>query len=193
VRHVNPGFLAQMHIAVLEACLPLVAGILLATVAAHDGAIELQLSLPIPYRRTALGRFALLLGWTLLIEAATALALRTLLPGTLASSAMWGMLLWGAPTLWLAAAGALLALLLRSRATATALLGALWVAQQVFHGYFAVTSWTRPWFLFATLYAYGAPFWWTNRVELLLSAVVLALGVWFYLRNAEWRFRGEDG
>lgn len=193
LRHTQAGFLALLHVAILEACLPLAAGIACATVAAHDSAIELQLSLPTPYRRTALVRFGLLLGWALLVEAVTALVLQALAPQAAVATAGALVLVWLAPTLWLGSAGALLALLLRSRSTAVALLGAIWLAQQVFHGYFALFGWTRPWFLFATLYAAGAPFWWTNRLELLLLALLFALGVWGILRNSEWRFRGEDG
>jgi hypothetical protein len=191
-RSVNRDFLGPLVTAILEAILPLTAGILLAAVAPQDAAIELQLSLPAPYRYTALRRFAVLLCWTLLIESAASLALRAGLPWAQARRGADSILTWLAPSLWLAAAGALLALLMRSRATAGALLGTIWIAQLVFHGYFALTGWTRPWFLFATLYAPAASFWSANRVELILTAAVLSLGVWVFLRNTEWRFRGED-
>src|SRR5262249_48564958 len=102
------------------------------------------------------------------------------------------VVLWVAPLLWLAAAGALLALLLRSRATAGAVLGALWIAQLALHSYFATYAWTQPWFLFATLYAPDAAFWWANRIELILTALAAFLAVWYYLRNTEWRFRAEE-
>jgi hypothetical protein len=191
-RNTSHDFLAQLLTAILEACLPLTAGILIATVAARDPALEVQLSLPTPYRRTALRRFALLLGWTILVEAATALALQLTLPWAQPKLGVWYVLLWLAPTLWFAAAGGLLALLMRSRATAGALLGSIWVAQLVFHGYFALNSWTRPWFLFVTLFAPGASYWLANRVELIVTAAVVSLGVWGFLFNTEWRFRGEE-
>jgi hypothetical protein len=192
VRNVSHDFLPQLVTGILEALLPLTAGVVLATVAAHDPAIELQLTLPTLYRFTAGQRFALLLGWTLLVEAVVATALHLILPWAQVKHGAGYILLWLAPTLWLAAAGALLALLMRSRATAGALLGSIWVAQLVFHGYFALSGWTQPWFLFATLFAPGAAFWPTNRVELILIALALSLGVWAFLLNSEWRFRGED-
>lgn len=191
-RHVDPTFLAEMATALLEAFLPLAAGVLSATLAAHDDALELQLSLPTPYRYTAARRFGLLVGWTLVIEAATTLALHAALPWALPLSAGRDVLLWAAPTLWLVAAGALLALVARSRATAGALLGGIWVAQQAFHGIFATALWARPWFLFATLYTPGAAFWWTNRWELIGLAIGFGFGVWLFLRNSEWRLRAED-
>ena len=192
VRGTNREFLAQMLVATLEACLPLAAGLTLAAVAAHDAALEVQLSLPRPYRFTVLRRCLLLLGWTLVIEAGAALALQAALPWAALRPGAASVLVWLAPTLWFAAAGPLLALLLRSLATAGALLGSIWIAQLVFHGYFALYRWTRPWFLFATLFAPNASFWLANRIELLLTAGVVLLGVWGYLHNAEWRFRGEE-
>ena len=192
VRNVNPDFLVQFVPAIQEACLPLAAGVLLATAAPRDAAIELQLSLPTPYRFTAARRFALLLGWTLLVEALAALAFHLSLPWTQSKHGAEYVLLWLAPTLWLGAAGALLALVLRSRATAGALLGTIWIAQLTFHGYFAHYAWTRPWFLFATVFTPTASFWLVNRVELMVTAVALSLGVWAFLLNSEWRFRAED-
>jgi hypothetical protein len=85
-----------------------------------------------------------------------------------------------------------LALLLRSRATAVALLGVIWIVQLAFHGYFISYDWTRPWFLFATLSAPSAPYWRLNRLELIVTAVVCLIASSIYLRNNEWRFRGED-
>jgi hypothetical protein len=60
------------------------------------------------------------------------------------------------------------------------------------HSYFALNAWTQPWFLFATLYTPDAAFWWANRIELMLTALVVFLAVWYYLRNTEWRFRAEE-
>jgi hypothetical protein len=191
-RGVSRDFLAHLFTATLEACLPLALGILLATVAAQDAAIELQLSVATPYRRTALRRFALLLVWTALIEAATMLCVSLVLPWAAPKQGMDAVLLWLAPLLWLASAGALLALLLQSRITAGAVLGGIWIAQLALHSFFASSAWLQPWFLVATLAVPSADFWRTNRVELLLTAVVLFVVVWYYLRHAEWRFRGEE-
>ncbi len=194
-RNVNRGFLAQLLTATMEACLPLALGVLVATVTARDAALELQLSAPTPYQRTSLGRISLLLAWTALIEAATMLIIQLTLPWAVPTSggAADVLLLWLAPMLWLAAGGALFALVLRSSATAGAVLGAIWIAQLALHSYFATNGWTQPWFLFATLFTPQASFWEANRVELILTAIVAFAAVWWYLRNAEWRFRAEEG
>src|SRR5260370_21635723 len=61
VRGTNREFLAQMLVATLEACLPLAAGLTLAAVAAHDAALDAQLSLPRPHRFTVLPQSLLVL------------------------------------------------------------------------------------------------------------------------------------
>ncbi len=192
LRHVSRDFIAQLVIATLEACLPLTAGILLSTAAPHDDAIEVQLTLARPYRLTALSRFALLLCWTLLVEALAVMALRTTLPWAFAAPHMSQPLTWLAPTLWLATSGTLLALLMRNRSSSVAILGCIWVCQLIFHGYFASYGWMQPWFLFATVFTPQASFWLANRIELIVTAMGLALLAWTYLHNAERRFLGEE-
>src|SRR5690242_7479712 len=59
-RSVNRDFLAQVLTATLEACVPLALGVVVATVAAQDGALELQLTVPLAYRRMVLRRVGLL-------------------------------------------------------------------------------------------------------------------------------------
>src|SRR5579864_462943 len=55
--------IAQVLTASLEMILPLVAGLLVATIVSHDTAIELQLTLPSSYRLTTLLRISLIAGW----------------------------------------------------------------------------------------------------------------------------------
>lgn len=184
--------IAVLLIAVLEACLPLTVGILLATVAVQDAALELLLTMRASYRRIAFLRFALILGWTLLVEWLATLALAVLLPWVPVKPLVAFQLTWLAPSLWLAGAGVLLALLLRSRTSSGALLGCVWILQLLFHGYFTSHGWTLPWFLFATLYTPGASFWLANRLELIATALVLFAAAWCFLRNPERRFFGED-
>jgi hypothetical protein len=88
--------------------------------------------------------------------------------------------------------GILLSLLLRSRTSSGAILGCVWIFQLLFHSYFSQNSWTQPWFLFATLYTPDASFWLANRLELIATALVLLVGVWWFLRSPERRFFGED-
>jgi hypothetical protein len=191
-RNVNPDFISALLIATLEAFLPLAAGIVVTTIAARDDAIEVQLSLATPYYATVARRVALILAWSIATEFAATLAIGALFPSTLTKSGFDAVLLWLAPTLWLSAVGMTLALLLRSRATAAAILGVIWVVQLAFHGYFAGYDWTRPWFLFATLYTPSATYWRSNRLELIATAVAGLVVSWIYLHNSEWRFHGED-
>jgi hypothetical protein len=186
------SFIAVVLMAGLEACLPLAVGIVLATIAVQDAALELLLSMPAGYRWIVFARLGLLLGWTLLVELLATLALYAALPWVPVKPLAAGQLTWLAPSLWLAGAGMLLALVLRSRAASGAILGCIWIIQLTFHSYFAQNSWTQPWFLFATLYTPGAPFWLPNRLELIATALILLLAVWWFLRNPERRFFGED-
>jgi hypothetical protein len=190
--NVMHSFIANLLIAALEACLPLAIGIVLATVAVQDSALELLLTLPATYRGILFLRFVLLLGWTLLVELVATLVLYTVLPWVPVQPLLAGQLAWLAPALWLAGAGVLLSLLLHSRASSGALLGCIWLFQLVFHGYFAQYNWTRPWFLFATLFTPTASFWLSNRLELIATALLLLAAAWWFLRNPERRFFGED-
>ncbi len=192
IGHVNQTFINYVLIASLEACLPLITGIVAATVATQDPAIELQLTVPLPYRITAFSRLTLMLIWTALIALLSTLALHSIIPALFPTSLAQEQLIWSAPMLWFTAIGAILALLMRNRTTSSAILGCLWVMQLVFHGYFLATGWTRPWFLFTTLYTPTASFWLSNRIELILTALGVFIATWLYLHNNEWRFFGED-
>src|SRR5258708_5818576 len=137
VGNVVHSFIAQLLIVALEACLPLAIGIVLSTVAVQDASLELLLTMPATYRGILFLRFALLLGWTLLVELFATLALYALLPWVPVEPLLVGQLAWLAPSLWLAGAGILLALLLRSLASSGALLGCIWLFHLTFHRYFA--------------------------------------------------------
>ncbi|GCE23536.1 hypothetical protein [Dictyobacter kobayashii] len=192
VGHVNRDFTAAMLIAGLEACGPLTLGLLMATMAIQDPALELQLTLPVRYRVTMFLRFFLIVVWTMLVECLATLLLHAILPWVLPKDLLASQLTWLAPTIWFGASGTILALLLRNRATCGAVLGFLWLIELAFHGYFAAQAWTQPWFLFATLYTPTANFWLTNRLELLATALLLFIVSWWYLGHSEWRFYGED-
>lgn len=192
VGNVVHSFIVLLLTAALEACLPLAAAIILANVAVQDASLELLLTMPTAYRWIAFLRFALILGWTLLVELLATLALYAFLPWATVEPLLSGQLTWLAPSLWLTGAGILLALLLRSRASSGAILGCVWLIQLAFHGYFATSGWTQPWFLFATLFNPTASFWLTNRLELIAGALVLLAVAWWFLRSPERRFFGED-
>lgn len=191
-RHVSHDFVATLLVAALEACLPLTAGVALAGVAARDTALEVLLTVQTAYRLTTARRAALVLAWVLLLEVMATWVIRVVFPAALPRPGALGILAWVAPTLWLAGAGVLLAYVLRSRSTSSAVLGGLWVAELGFHGYFASYGWSQPWFLFATTFAPAAPFWLANRLELIATALLCFVAGWIFLHNAEWRFRSED-
>jgi hypothetical protein len=191
--HAPHDALRQMVSVMLEAGLPLSAGVTAAAAVLGEPAIELQLTLSVPYRRTALRRVVIVLAWTMAVAALATLACAVAAPWALPRAGPAGLLVPLAPAMWLAALGTLLAVLLRSWTAAGAVLGSLWVAQQVLHGYFATTSWLWLWFLFLTSYDPTNPRWTANRVALIVTALVVAGGFWLYLRMVEWRFTGEEG
>jgi len=197
--HTDP---ARTLSASLEIILPLAAGIVVATITSHDPAIELQLSMPKRYDRTALGRLTIIAGWTIniaLISSISIFALKLAFvpqmsqPSSAPLQFLTGQLTWIAPLLWLVALGLCLALLLRSRAASGALLGGIWIVEIIFKDYFAATSWLHPVFLFpTTLLPLVGPLpqailnsWLTNRFELIGTALVLLLLGWLLLRNPE--------
>jgi hypothetical protein len=185
--------IANVVMAGIEGAVPLVAGIGAATIASNEPAIELQLAVLSPYRATLLRRLALFLSWSGLIEAAIVTVLAGAWPWTLAKGGLPGYVLtWLAPLLWFGAWGAILTLLLRSRAASVAILGVAWVVELFFHDALAAHGWTRALYVFATMFNAADPFWGLNRFELLATAVILFALVWFYLRNGEWCLGGEE-
>jgi hypothetical protein len=119
---------AHLLQAVLELALPLAAGLGAASLVGGDPAIELQLTLPTPYRATILRRLAVTAGWVGLL----ALALAVTLVATgwwhrwpAAHPAVVGQLTWLAPALFLAGLGLLGGALSGSPAVASALVAVL--------------------------------------------------------------------
>ena len=194
IRSADHAIIEDMLTAGLEAGLSLGAGLIAATVTAQEPALEVQLALPVPYRFTAMRRLLVIIMWTACVGGLLALLLHTLAPWMLKASSLGSsQLFWLAPLLWFVGVGALGALLLRSRAASGALLGGIWIAQLLFANFFSTHSWTRPWFLFATLYGSSrADFWLANRVELLGTALAFLIAIWLFLRNSEWRLRAEE-
>jgi hypothetical protein len=190
--HVAHTFIGNMLIGSLEALLPLVVGILLARTAIQDASLELLLTVRTPYRYVVLRRCTLILVWTMFVEIGATVALYVFLPWAPREPFLQGQLTWLSPLLWFAAIGIMGALLLRSQVNCVALFASVWLIELSFHSYFTKSNWLQPWFLPATLFASKAPFWLTNRIELLITALVLSIAAWFYLHHPEWRFRSEE-
>lgn len=186
--------IARLGGAGLEMGLPLAAGLAAATTVVNDPAVAIQLALPTHYRTTVLRRLALSVGWTAIVALASASALRItgLWQLGVPESFVVGQLIWLAPLLWMVALGAVLALLLRSRTAASAVLGGLWLAENVFAQIITSVDLTRAFFLFATTYTPGADYWLDNRLFLIGSSLVLAFGMVLALRDGEYLLTGSD-
>lgn len=191
---VKDAQVARMLVAPLEMGLPLAAGILAANIAADDPAMDLQLALKVPYRRTLARRLVLLGLWTavpaLLWTAALHLAgvWKLWAPGTFPAA----QLVWLSPLLWFIAAGALLALVLGGRSGAWAVLAGVWVLENLFRDQFRSGGWLQQEFLFATTYAPDAAFWPSNRLVLLLTALLMGAVVWSLSSNTDLLAKGGE-
>ncbi|HEX6109568.1 MAG TPA: hypothetical protein VFZ02_09155 [Ktedonobacteraceae bacterium] len=194
--------ISQVLTASLEMILPLVAGLLTATIISHDAAIELQLTMPKSYRVTAFVRLSMIIAWTSCIALFSSVFIYHLRFWRVPSQVeTWkvlpqfliGQLTWVAPLLWFVGLGICLALLIRSSSASSALLGGIWIIEAIFYGYFAITGWLKPMFLFSTTLAPDIDFWLSNRFELLVTALVLILLGWFMLGNTELLLQGTAG
>lgn len=146
--HVGHLRISQVLTASLEMVLPLVAGILTATITSHDAAVALQLTMLKTYRVTAFVRLGMVIAWTSCIAVCSSVFIYHLRFWRVSSEvATWkvlpqfliGQLTWIAPLLWFVALGFCLALLIRSRSASSALLGGIWIIEAIFYGYFALS------------------------------------------------------
>lgn len=178
----------------LEVLLPMAAGAMVATIATHDRALELQLTMPRKYQRTAYIRFLFILLWSAIVSLLTSLLLYLLnyrrLPAQIANwSQPWQFLTWQltwlSSMLWLVALGLVLSLLIRSRTASGALICVLSVAELLFHDTMNQEAIYHPIYLFPLTFSPDAGYWLTNRIELLGTAAVLFILAWFLLRIPE--------
>ncbi|HUY78982.1 MAG TPA: hypothetical protein VMV29_19570 [Ktedonobacterales bacterium] len=198
---------ARLLLATAEMLLPTLAGMLVAATLANDDALELHLTTLRAYPGTGALRVATLLAWFGVLSCLTlgilaASGMLSLPDFALANPARWvvAQLVWLAPLLALAALGACLALLTKSRSASGALLGGAWLLDLIFVGAIAQTAWLRPALLFpATLVIYPAThvsradfmtYWLTTRLDLLGAALLLFLVGWALLHNSESLLKG---
>ena len=193
-RGVTTYTMARALGASLEILLPMATGVIVATIATHDRAIELQLTMPRRYHRTASARLLFILLWSAVIALLTSVLLLTLNHWRLPTQIIhWGQpwqflawqLTWFASMLWLVASGLVLSLLIRSRSASGALIGVFAIMQIIFHGGFDAQALLHPIYLFPLTFTPDANYWLTNRFELLGMAVVLLVLTWFLLRQPE--------
>lgn len=186
----NITLVARSMGASLEVLLPMSAGVVVATVATYDRALELQLTMPRKYHLTANLRLLFILLWSALVSLMTGFLLYTFnywrLPVQIANwSQPWQFftwqLTWLSSMLWLVALGLVLSLLLRSRAASGTLICVLSVAELFFHDEFMNNAILHPVFLFPLTFSPDASYWLANRIELLGVAAVLLALAWFLL------------
>jgi len=179
---------------VLEILLPMSVGVVVATVATHDRAIELQLTLPRKYHRTASARFLFIVLWSGIVSLLTSLFLALFnywrMPGQIVNwnepgkFLIW-QLTWLSPMLWLMACALVLSLFLRSRMASGALICVLSLTEIIAHDTLNTTPLLQPFYLFLLTFSPGADYWLVNRIELLGMAAILLLLAWFLLRRPE--------
>jgi hypothetical protein len=178
----------------LEVLLPVAAGVIVATIVTYDRVIEVQLTMPRKYHRTASLRFFLILLWSAVVSLLTSLLLYLFnyrrLPAQIVSwSQPWQFLTWQltwlSSTLWLVAFGLVLSLLIRSRSASGALLCVFAVAELLFHSTMDQEAIYHPIYLFPLTFSPDASYWLLNRLELLGTAAVLFVLAWSLLRIPE--------
>jgi hypothetical protein len=191
--------ISQVLTASLEMVLPLAAGLLTTTIISYDAAIELQMTMPKTYRMTAFVRLSLIIAWTGCLALFSSVFVYHLrfwrVPSQVETwkilpQLLIGQLTWIAPLFWFVGVGFSLALLIRSRSASSALIGGIWMLEAIFYGYFAIVDWLKPLFLFPTTLSPGISFWLSNRIELLITALILLLLDWFMLQNTEKLLQG---
>jgi hypothetical protein len=174
---------ARILLGALEMAIPLAAGVACASLVGRDPAVEIQLTVPTPYRVTLLRRVAVTLAWTATVAVAAAAAL--IATGWWARwpanhGAVVGQLTWVAPTLGLGGAGFAAAAVFRSPAAAGALVTTVWAIQQFFAGLAQQHLPGRLLYLFATTRGAAPGDWTANRLTLLgagVACTALALAV----------------
>lgn len=182
---------ARVLTAVLEVGLPLSASVVAAAVVV-DPMIDLHFTFATRFRTTVFRRLSLLIAWTTLVAILWATALRYAGLWSVPKPFLLGQLGWFAPLVWFVVAGALLAIVFRSRTVSISVLGGLWVFENVFYSFIVAREPLRPFFLFATTYTPDAPYWLGNRLALIAVGVVMAVVLAWVVRNGESLTVGGD-
>ncbi|MEE6263078.1 hypothetical protein [Plantactinospora sonchi] len=172
----------RMLLAGPEVMLPLAVGMAAVSMVARDGCRELQLSLPTRYAVTLgrrLGALALAGAvCTLLFSAVLGLTGWWTGPGPLAST-----LVWLPPTVWLTGLAVLVGMLGRSVVLATTVVATVWLGELLFAASIGALDWARPFFLFTTVRFGVDADWWSNRLALTGSGLLIFAVVALLLRR----------
>jgi hypothetical protein len=168
----------------LELALPLAAGVAAGSLVGRDPAVELQLTMPTPYRGTILRRLIVSAGWTAVIALVAA--------AVMVASGWWdrwpgaheplaGQLTWLAPTLCLTGLGLLTGSLSGSPAIATSAVTVLWFFHLAAGSLLGQHRWSRFLYLFATTRATTDDDWLANRLTLVAAGVAMISLGWLLL------------
>lgn len=185
------GQIARLLTAGLELGLPLAAGVVAAAVV-DDPAIDLHLTFVTRFSTTVLRRLSLIVGWTALVALLWAILLRLVGLWVVPRTFPLDQLAWFAPLVWFVAAGALLAVIFRSRTVSGSVLAGLWLFENIFYPFIVAHEPLRPFFLFATTYVPDANYWLLNRLVLVASGVMLGIVLAWVVRNSESSALGGD-
>jgi hypothetical protein len=178
---VSPERSMRAVVAGLEIGVGTAAGLSAASLFSSDSLLELQLSLPTPYRTTIARRLGLLVAWSSAIGIVATIVAWSFGHPLAPVSFIEGQLVWFSPLVWFAGAGAILSLVLRSRAGSSAVIAGIWIFENLMGKRLGYHAWLRPVFLFATSYVPGASYWLGNRLELAATGLVLTLIVLVWL------------
>jgi hypothetical protein len=172
--------------------LPLVGALYAASIVTDGHALELQLTMPMPYRLTLARRLILALGWISVVALASTLALRAAGRFVFAISPLADQLIWFAPLLWLTGFGALLSVAFQSGAVGSSIVGVVWVIESAFSDFFASTAWAQPIWFSDRFQVEPADWWFAHRVLLLAFVLIFfALAFWL-LGDAERLLKGAS-
>jgi hypothetical protein len=175
----------------LEFGLPPVAGIAAAYLVSGNPAVELHLTLRRSYAATTLLRLGLLTLWTASVCVVTSAVIRQAGYWLAPQPTLLDQLIWLAPLLWFVSAGAMFALLLRSRVASGAILGMIWLGELFFRVQMLQNVYLRNIYLFLTFETLPGGFapdaaWWTqSRLILLAMAAVFLVVFAALLRRNE--------
>lgn len=176
----------------LELGVPLVGGIMTASIITSDRADELQRSVRTRYRTTLTRRVGIALTWSAALAILTSVILEATGYWVVPQVFIVSQLSWVAPLLWFTGAATMLAAILRSWAGVVSLLGGIWVIQNGAEDWFLSRAWTRPFFLFMTTHEPTAGDWTSTRLVVAVTGLILCLlGILIHARS-EPTAMGED-
>ncbi len=196
ILHVVDTEIDRFFTAVLEIIIPLMTGMLIATITTQDPVVELHLTMPLSYAATVLYRLLITLLWSGLITLMFSCTLflvhfwfvpRQISAWSQPSQLLVGQLIWLPTLLWFSVVGFGAAQLTHSRSASASLLSAIWILSMfVFALPLNFPDWMKmSLYLFPSTLTPQIGYWLTNRVVVLIIALLLFPFSWLLLRGTE--------